>query len=79
MLTIVVKDGKLHHGLFPGPGTTQTDGTGNNKQTKSEFEWTVASRLFGNDECYANTFNQSTETPKGRMQWITKVKNRLTQ
>jgi len=68
MLTIIVEDKELHHGLFPGPGTTTTDGTSSNKQPKSEFEWVIARRLFENDEQYANTFSESTKNPKGRMQ-----------
>ena len=78
MLTIIIEDGHVHQGLFPGPGTTQSDGTGSNKQPKSEFEWTVAQRLFSDHELYANLFAQSTMTPKKRSQWITKIKNRLT-
>ena len=79
MLTIIIEDVKIHQGLFPGPGTTRGDGTGSNKQPKSEFEWTVAHRLFMNHETYADIFARSTTTPKERQQWITKVKNRLTQ
>ena len=79
MLTIIVEDAELRHGLFPGPGTTREDGTPSNKHSKSEFEWTIAQRLFGNDEKYAGTFAESTKTPKGRSQWTTKIKNKLTQ
>jgi hypothetical protein len=78
MLSIIIEDDKLHHGLFPGPGTTQ-DGTGSNKQPKSEFEWVIARRLFENDEKYAGLFGQSTTTAKGRSHWVIKVKNKLTQ
>lgn len=79
MLTIIVEDGQLHQGLFPGPGTTQDDEIGSNKLPKSDFEWRVAERLFANDATYANTFAESTKTPKGRSQWVTKIKNKLTQ
>lgn len=79
MLTIIIEDEKIHQGLFPGPGTTRGNGTGSNKQPKSEFEWMVAYRLFANNEAYAGIFATSTETPKGRQQWTTKVKNRLNQ
>ena len=78
MLTIILEDNKLRHGLFPGLGTTQADGTSSNKMPKSEFEWIVAQRLFADGE-HANTFTQSTTTPKGQSKWITKIKNRLTQ
>jgi hypothetical protein len=78
MLSIIIEDDKLHNGLFPGPGTTQEDGTGSNKQPKSEFEWMIATRLFGNGQ-YADLFAQSTTTPAGRTQWTMKIKNRLTQ
>lgn len=77
MLTIIIEDSQVHQGLFPGPGTTQNDGTTSNKQPKSEFEWTVAHRLFSNHEAYADVFTQSTTSPKGRSQWVTKIKNRL--
>lgn len=77
MLSIIVEDDELHHGLFPGPGTTQ-DGMSANKLPKSDFEWTVACRLFENGK-YAGVFAESAATPKGRSQWITKIKNRLTQ
>ena len=78
MLSIIIEDDQLHHGLFPGPGTTQEDGTGSNKQSKSDFTWIVACRLFEDGE-YADLFAESTTTPRGRAQWITKVKNRLSQ
>jgi len=79
MLTIIVEDCYLHQGLFPGPGTTQNDETGSNKLPKSDFEWMIAERLFRNDETYADIFAGSTTTPKGRAQWVTKIKNKLTQ
>ena len=79
MLTIIIEDSKIHQGIFPGPGTIKSDGTASNKQPKSEFEWMIAHRLFANEEAYADIFAKSTVTPKGRLQWINKVKNRLTQ
>jgi len=79
MLTIIVEDSQLRHGLFPGPGTIQEDGMASNKHPKSEFEWTIAQRLFGDNEIYTEMFALSTKTPKGRSQWATKIKNKLTQ
>lgn len=79
MLTIIVEDAQLHQGLFPGPGTTQNDETGSNKLPKSDFEWMIAERLFAKDETYASTFATSTTTSRGRLQWVTKIKNKLTQ
>lgn len=79
MLSIIIEDAQLHQGLFLGPGTTQNDETGSNKLPKSDFEWMVAQRLFESDAAYASVFRQSMENPKGRSQWVTKVKNRLTQ
>ena len=78
MLTIILEDKVIHQGLFPGPGTIQADGT-SNKHPKSEFEWTVAVRLFSDDATYGNSFAESQNSPKGRTQWLLKVKNRLKQ
>jgi hypothetical protein len=78
MLSIIIKDDKLHNRLFPGPGITQEDGTGSNKLLKSEFEWMIASGLFGDGQ-YVDLFTQLTMTPAGWMQWTMKIKNRLTQ
>lgn len=79
MLTIIVEDKRVHQGLFPGPGTTRDDGTGSNKLPKSDFEWIVAERLFAQDEAYMNVFAESAKTSRGRLQWTTKVKNKLKQ
>ena len=79
MLSIIVEDTELCHGIFPGPGTAQEDRTSSNKQPKLDFEWTVACRLFEKHEQFTNVFVQTRTTPKGWVQWVTKIKNKLTQ
>ena len=79
MLTIIIEDSQVHQGLFPGPGTTHEDGTSSNKVPKSDFEWTIAERLFGDEGPYHEVFVQSTKSSAGRKQWVTKIKNRLKQ
>ena len=77
MLTIILDDDTLRHGLFPGPDTVPKDGTGSNKHPKSEFEWEVARRLFQNDDMYSELFERSTRSSSGRGGWVKRIKNKL--